>query len=52
MMQSSCVPGQWKTEQLQPFHWSGSTNQGANSITGSQVPNDIKNIFGLPKKGW
>ena len=44
--------GQWKTEQLQLFHWSGSTNQGANSITGSQVPNDIKNIFGLPKKGW
>ena len=34
------------------WHWSGSTNQGANSITGSQVPNDIKNIFGLPKKGW
>ena len=34
------------------WHWSGSTNQGANSITGSQVPNDIKNIFGLSKKGW
>lgn len=32
------------------WHWSGSTNQGANSITGSQVPNDIKNIFGLSKK--
>ena len=34
------------------WHWSGSTNQGANSLTGKQVPNDIKNIFGLPKKGW
>ena len=33
------------------WHWSGSTNQGANSINGSQVPNDIKNIFDLPKKG-
>ena len=32
-------------------HWSDSTNQGANSINGSQVPNDIKNIFDLPKKG-
>ena len=34
------------------WHWSGSTNQGVNSITGDQVPNDIKNYFGLPKKGW
>lgn len=34
------------------WHWSGSTNQGANSITGSQVPNDIKKLFNLPKKGW
>ena len=30
------------------WHWSDSTNQGANSINGSQVPNDIKNIFDLP----
>ena len=34
------------------WHWSGSTNQGSNSITGNQVPNDIKTLFGLPKKGW
>jgi filamentous hemagglutinin len=34
------------------WHWSGSTNQGANSIHGSKVPTDIKNIFNLPKKGW
>jgi hypothetical protein len=34
------------------WHWSGSTNQGANSLTGIQVPNDIKNILNLPKKGW
>ncbi len=34
------------------WHWSGSTNQGRNSIHGADVPNDIKNIFDLPKKGW
>ena len=34
------------------WHWSGSTNQGANSLRGRDVPNDIKNIFDLPKKGW
>ena len=34
------------------WHWSGSTNQGQNSISGTDVPNDIKNIFNLPKKGW
>ena len=34
------------------WHWSGSTNQGPNSLKGSQVPNDIKNLFHLPKKGW
>ena len=34
------------------WHWSGSTNQGKNSLTGSQVPNDIKNLFNLRKKGW
>ena len=34
------------------WHWSGSTNQGANSLTGRQVLNDIKNAFNLPKKGW
>jgi filamentous hemagglutinin len=34
------------------WHWSGSTNQGANSLTGIQVPNDTKNILNLPKKGW
>lgn len=34
------------------WHWSGSTNQGANSLKGSEVPNDIKNLFHLPKKGW
>lgn len=34
------------------WHWSGSTNQGANSLRGNQVPNDKKNLFNLPKKGW
>ena len=34
------------------WHWSGSTNQGQNSLTGADVPNDIKKIFNLPKKGW
>lgn len=34
------------------WHWSGSTNQGANSIKGNQVPNDIKKVFNLPQKGW
>ena len=34
------------------WHWSGSTNQGSNSLKGTDVPNDIKNTFGLPKKGW
>ena len=34
------------------WHWSGSTNQGVNSIKGNQVPNDIKKVFNLPKKGW
>ncbi|TYQ15992.1 UNVERIFIED_CONTAM: RHS repeat-associated protein [Acetivibrio alkalicellulosi] len=34
------------------WHWSGSTNQGVNSLTGSQVPIDIKRLFNMPKKGW
>ena len=34
------------------WHWSGATGQGANSLTGAQVPNDIKKIFNLPMKGW
>lgn len=34
------------------WHWSGSTNQVVNFITGDQVPSDIKNYFGMPKKGW
>lgn len=34
------------------WHWSGSTNQGVNSLQGNSVPNDIKNAFDLPKKGW
>lgn len=34
------------------WHWSGSTNQGENSLKGSQVPSDIKKTLGLPKKGW
>lgn len=25
---------------------------GKNSLKGADVPNDIKNTFGLPKKGW
>lgn len=34
------------------WHWSGSTNQGVNSITSSQVPIDIIRLFNLPRKGW
>ena len=34
------------------WHWSGSTNQGSNSLVRSEVPNDIIKSFGLPQKGW
>ena len=34
------------------WHWSGSTQQGSNSIPGSSVPTDIKRLFGLKMKGW
>ena len=35
------------------WHWSGSTNQGPyNSLTGAQIPTDIKKAFGLKLKGW
>jgi hypothetical protein len=34
------------------WHWSGSTNQGVNSLTGKDVPIDVKRLFNLPKKGW
>lgn len=34
------------------WHWSGSTNQGANSLTLQQVPIDIIRLFDLPRKGW
>lgn len=34
------------------WHWSGSTHQGINSLNGNQVPNDIKRLFNLPRKGW
>jgi filamentous hemagglutinin len=34
------------------WHWSGSTNQGANSLTSRDVPNEIIRFFGLPSKGW
>lgn len=34
------------------WHWSGSTNQGENSLTSSQVPIDIIRLFILPGKGW
>lgn len=34
------------------WHWSGSTNQGANSLTSGDVPIDIRRYFGLPGKGW
>ena len=34
------------------YHWSGSTNQGANSLTSREVPSDIIKNFGLKKKGW
>lgn len=34
------------------WHWSGSTNQGANSLTSGDVPIDIRRLFDLPGKGW
>ncbi|MCR4996277.1 MAG: hypothetical protein K6A61_03140 [Butyrivibrio sp.] len=34
------------------WHWSGSTNQGPNSIRGDDVPIDIKRLFNLKSKGW
>ena len=34
------------------WHWSGATNQGAVSLKGDDVPNDIKKLFNLKKKGW
>ena len=34
------------------YHWSGSTGQGANSLSGRDVPNEIEDVFNLPKKGW
>ena len=34
------------------WHWSGSTNQGSNSLPASKVPTDIKRMFNLPGKGW
>lgn len=34
------------------WHWSGSTNQGANSLTSGGVPIDIRRLLGLPGKGW
>lgn len=34
------------------WHWSGSTNQGLNSLTLQQVPTDIIRLFNLPRKGW
>lgn len=34
------------------WHWSGSMGQGANSLTGAQIPNDIKRYFNLPMKRW
>ena len=34
------------------WHWSGSTNQGRNSLTGDEIPIDIKRLFKLRRKGW
>ena len=34
------------------WHWSGSTNQGSNSLTGDQIPIEIKRLFKLRRKGW
>lgn len=33
------------------WHWSGSTNQGKNSLDLSKVPTDIKKMFKLSMKG-
>ena len=34
------------------WHWSGSTNQGPNSLKGNQIPIDIKRLFNIKSKGW
>ena len=34
------------------WHWSGSTNQGVNSLSANEIPIDIKRLFGLQGKGW
>jgi len=34
------------------WHWSGSTNQGNNSLKSADVPSDIKKNFNLKGKGW
>ncbi len=34
------------------WHWSGSTNQGANSLRSKDVPKDILKAFGMKAKGW
>ena len=34
------------------WHCSGSTNQGRNSLTGDEIPIDIKRLFKLRRKGW
>lgn len=34
------------------WHWNGSTNQGANSLSSSQIPGNVKKEFGVKSKGW
>ena len=34
------------------WHWSGSTNQGVNSLRLNQVPIDIRRLFNMSRKGW
>ncbi|MBO4458220.1 MAG: hypothetical protein J5802_10915 [Butyrivibrio sp.] len=34
------------------WHWSGSTNQGPNSLRGDDIPIDIKRLFNIKSKGW
>ncbi|MEZ3422378.1 MAG: hypothetical protein K1W39_01540 [Lachnospiraceae bacterium] len=37
---------------IDSWHWSGSTNQGSNSLKRQNVPKDIQKKFNLKKKGW
>lgn len=34
------------------WHWSGSTNQGINSLSSKDIPIDVLRHYGISPKGW